>query len=88
MTLAAGALEDDSPDAPHETREWLTYVVRFDPTNQARPKGCHGQPAPMPLDRPGGRASASAGFRAPGAGRRVACMFRRARAVHVLGLWR
>jgi hypothetical protein len=29
--LAAGVLEDDSPDAPHETREWLTHVVRFDP---------------------------------------------------------
>jgi hypothetical protein len=29
--LAAGAPQDDSPDAPHETREWLTHVARFDP---------------------------------------------------------
>ncbi len=51
MTVAAGALDEDSPDARHETHEWLTYVVRFDPRDQARPKRCQGQPAPMPLNR-------------------------------------
>jgi hypothetical protein len=39
MTLAAGALEDDSPDAPDATREWLTHVVRFDPRGSGRPEG-------------------------------------------------
>jgi hypothetical protein len=51
--LAAGALEDDSPNAPHQTREWLTHVEQFDRRGSGRPKGCQGQPAAMPLDRLG-----------------------------------
>jgi len=47
--LAAGALEDDSPDARHETREWLTHVERFDPRGSGRPER---------MSRPGGRDAA------------------------------
>lgn len=38
MVHAALALEDDSPDAAHETREWLTHVVRFDSRGSGRPE--------------------------------------------------
>jgi len=31
-------VEDDSPDAPHETGEWLPHVVRVDPRGLGRPE--------------------------------------------------